>query len=77
MAAIGAGLSEGDAGLGEVLLAGLIFSPLGALPGFLLGSLVPHWKTVYTASVATPAVPKISLAPTLRGGLALTVSVSF
>jgi hypothetical protein len=77
VAAIGAGLSEGDAGLGEVLLAGLIFSPLGALPGFFLGSLVPHWKTVYSAPAGPRPVPRISLAPTVRGGMALTVSLSF
>ena len=72
-----AGLSEGDDKPGELLLAGLIFSPLGALPGFVLGSLVPRWKTVYSAPVAARPVPRISLALPARGGIALTVSVSF
>ena len=77
VAAVAAGLSEGDASLGELLLAGLIFSPLGGLPGFFLGSLVPHWKTVYSAPAGPRPVPRIALAPTPRGGMALTVSLSF
>ena len=78
VAAVAGGLSEGDAKFGELLLTGLMFSPLGALPGFFLGSLVPHWKTVYSASAAGPRpVPRVSLGPTVRGGMTLTVSVSF
>jgi hypothetical protein len=77
VAAIGAGLSEGGDSTGEILLAEILFSPLGVLPGFLLGSLIPRWKTVYTAPAAPPTVPRISLVSTRRGGLALTVSLSF
>lgn len=77
VAAVAGGLSERDANFRELLLTGLTFSPLGALPGFFLGSLVPHWKTVYSAPAAARPVPRISLALPVRGGMALTVSVSF
>jgi uncharacterized MnhB-related membrane protein len=77
VAAMAAAMAAGDASLGEVLLGGLIFSPLGVLPGFLLGSLILHWKTVYKASAGPRPVPRIALAPTPKGGMALTVSVSF
>ncbi len=70
-------MSDGDAKLGAALLTGLMFSPLGALPGFLMGSLIPRWKTVYSAPIAARPVPRISLALPARGGIALTVSVSF
>jgi len=73
-----AGVQDEGAKFGELLLAGLMLSAVGALPGFFLGSLVPRWKTVYSASAAGPrTVPRVSLGPTVRGGMALTVSVSF
>jgi len=76
-ALIAGGISD-ETKLGELLLGGLMLAPLGALSGFFLGSLVPHWKTVYSASAAGPrTVPRVSLGPTVRGGMALTVSVSF
>jgi hypothetical protein len=74
IAVLGSGYEE-DAG--TIVKAMLIVMPLGALQGYLLGSLIPHWKTVYSAPVASRPVPRISLAPTARGGMALTFSLSF
>jgi len=74
IAALGSAYEE-DAG--TIVKAVLMVAPLGALQGYLLGSLIPHWKTVYSAPVAPRPVPRISLAPTARGGMALTFSLSF
>ena len=54
-----------------------ILGGFGALGGALIGALIPHWKTLYSAPAGSQPVPKISLAPARRGGMAVSFSLSF
>lgn len=54
-----------------------ILGGMGALAGGLIGALASSWKTVYTAQTGPAPLPTVSLAPARRGGMAISLSLSF
>jgi len=48
-----------------------------ALAGGLIGALASSWKTVYTAQTGPAPLPTVSLVPARRGGMAISLSMSF
>ena len=70
-------LATDDGDLTEHLTGMAAWAVLGALPGLFLGSAITRWKTVYTSAPGAPIVPRISLVPTRRGGMAFSLSLSF
>jgi hypothetical protein len=54
-----------------------ILGGMGALAGGLIGALASSWKTVYTAQTGPAPLPTVSLVPARRGGMAISLSLSF
>lgn len=66
-----------EADSGGYMRAVLVYGGVLAIPGALFGSMAPKWKTVYTAPSSAGRLPRISLAPVPRGGLAVSAAWSF
>lgn len=80
--AVGAALaiaaaSSLEAESGGYIRGVLVYGAGLAIPGALIGVAASSWKTVYAAPAAAGPVPRISLAPVPRGGLAVSVHLSF
>jgi hypothetical protein len=77
-AAIVTAAAEGDVLVGPLMLAAVAAGVVvGGLPGALIGSTIKRWKTVYAAPAGSGPAARFSVVPARRGGLALSVTVTF